>query len=189
MSFFDDALGILGSVAPTIATALGGPFAGQAVQAAVSLFGLGEEASKDDLLQAVSKATPEQLAALRKIDADFAVQMKTLEVDLHRIHASDRDSARRREVDSGDNVTPRTLSVLSTLTFAACVGFVFWCVATGYPVDATWATLVGAVIGYAASNINVVYNYYFGSSSGSDSKNTLLARSMPTDMRGNKTDG
>ena len=179
MSFFDDALGILGSVAPTIATAIGGPFAGQAVQAAVGLFGLGDDATKDDLLQAVSKATPEQLAALRKIDADFAVQMKTLEVDLHRIHAGDRDSARNRESATGDSITPRALSISSAVTFFGCVAFVFYCVIKGYPVDATWATLVGAVIGYAAANIQSVYNYYFGSSSGSDGKNVLLAKSVP----------
>lgn len=181
MSFLDDALSVLGSVAPTIATALGGPFAGQAVQAAVGLFGLGDDATKDDLLQAVSKATPEQLAALRKIDADFAVRMRELDVDLAKVNAGDRDSARKREVDSGDSRTPRGLATASTVTFFGCVAFVFYCVIMGYPVDATWATLVGAVIGYAAANIQSVYNYYFGSSSGSDGKDSMLARSMPTD--------
>ena len=68
---------LLGSVAPSIATALGGPLAGMATKA-LSLALLGnEEGSEDDLQTALRTASPEQLATVKKIDADFKVQMKS----------------------------------------------------------------------------------------------------------------
>ena len=66
----------LAGIAPTLATALGGPLAGIAVKAAVGAFGLNDDATANDLAKAVASATPEQLAALKKIDNDFAVQMR-----------------------------------------------------------------------------------------------------------------
>ena len=50
---------IVGTVAPAIATALGGPLAGLGVSAIGKALGLGDGASKEDVAQAVLKATPE----------------------------------------------------------------------------------------------------------------------------------
>ena len=55
---------LIGSVAPTIATALGGPVAGMAVKAlSGALFGH-EDATSDDIKTALANPTADQLAAL-----------------------------------------------------------------------------------------------------------------------------
>jgi hypothetical protein len=86
---------LIGAIAPTIATALGGPVAGMAVKALSSaLFGH-PNGSEDDIMSALAGATPDQITAIKKIDADFKVQMKQLDIDLVKIAADDRRSARK----------------------------------------------------------------------------------------------
>lgn len=174
--FLDDALGVLGAVAPKIATALGGPVAGLAVQAIGSALGLDADASKDDALQAVAQATPDQLLTLKKADQDFAVRMRELDIDLERIAAGDRDSARRREVDSKD-WTPRVLAFVIIGGFFAVVAYVLVKGLTG--MDAAAAAFVGTLVGYVSAKAEQVVAYYFGSSSSSARKDTLLAQAPP----------
>ena len=77
--------GLIEAVAPTIATALGGPLAGMATRAiSGALFGH-QDGSIDDIQAALLNPTPDQLATLKKIDADFKVQMKQLDIDLEQI--------------------------------------------------------------------------------------------------------
>jgi hypothetical protein len=74
---------LIGSVAPTIATALLGPVGGLAVKAiSTALFGH-ENGTQDDIMTALANPTADQLSALKKIDNDFKVQMKSLDIDLN----------------------------------------------------------------------------------------------------------
>ena len=102
---------LIGSVAPTIATALGGPVAGMAVKAlSGALFGH-EDGTEEDIQAALANPTGDQLAALKKIDADFKTQMKSLDIDLERIAAGDRDSARQMQIATHD-WTPRAIAIV-----------------------------------------------------------------------------
>ena len=101
---------LVGSVAPTIATALGGPVAGMAVKALSNALLGHADGTEDEINAALANPTADQLAALKKIDADFKVQMKSLDIDLERIAASDRDSARNYAIMTHD-LTPRVLAV------------------------------------------------------------------------------
>ena len=104
--------GLLAQVAPTIASALGGPLAGLAVKTLSSALLGTDQGSEQEIAAALSGATPEQLARLKEIDANFAITMKKLDIDLAKIDADDRSSARRREVDTRD----RTPMVLAAVT-------------------------------------------------------------------------
>lgn len=107
---------LLGQVAPSIATALGGPLAGVAVRTLSSaLFGH-EDGTEEQISEAMSNATPDQLAAIKKVDADFKVQMKSLDIDLERIAAGDRDSARQMQRETRD-WTPKALAFFITFGF------------------------------------------------------------------------
>ena len=64
---------LLGQVAPTIATALGGPLAGVAVKTLSNAIFGHEDATEQQISDAMASATPDQLAAIKKIDADFKV--------------------------------------------------------------------------------------------------------------------
>ena len=58
--------GVIGAVAPTIGTALGGPMGGMAMNMVSQA--LGCKNTPKDVEKAVQNATPEELAELKKID-------------------------------------------------------------------------------------------------------------------------
>ena len=165
---------IVGTVAPTIATALGGPLAGLAVKAIAGIFGLGDGATDEEVARAVQGATPEQLLALKKADQEFAVRMRELDVDLERIAASDRDSARVRESRVLD-MTPKVLATIIIAGFLAAAYMVLAGQVEGLK-DPITAALVGSVIGYVSAKADQVVAYYFGSSASSAKKDETIKR-------------
>lgn len=164
---------LIGSVAPTIATALGGPVAGMAVKAiSGALFGH-DGASKDDIMTALANPTGDQLAALKKIDADFAVQMKSLDIDLERIAAGDRASARDMQKETKDWI-PRALAVSVTVGFFAIL---LYMLVYGLPTTGNEALLL--LLGALQTAWGGIIAFYFGSSSGSQKKDQMIYNSKP----------
>lgn len=164
---------IVGTVAPTIATALGGPLAGLGVKAIAEVFGLGEGVTESEVAKAVMGANPDQLLALKQADQTFAARMKELDIDLERIHAGDRDSARQREVQTGDSWTNRILAG----GVSVMAGGVAWAILSGYTEglkDPMTAAIVGGVVTQAFAALMQVLNYYFGSSAGSAKKDETI---------------
>tara|TARA_R110000868_G_scaffold42836_2_gene144499 strand:+ start:1202 stop:1723 length:522 start_codon:yes stop_codon:yes gene_type:complete len=160
---------LLGQLAPSIATALGGPLAGVAVKTlSNALFGH-EDGTEEQISEAMASATPDQLAAIKKIDADFKVQMKSLDIDLERIAAGDRDSARKMQSETKDWV-PKVLAVVITLGF---FGILIWMLLKGMPQTGTEALLM--MLGALGTAWTGVVNFYYGSSAGSKAKNDILA--------------
>lgn len=160
---------LLGQVAPSLATALGGPLAGVAVKTLSSaLFGH-EDGTEEQISEAMASATPDQLAAIKKIDADFKVQMKSLDIDLERIVAGDRDSARQMQRETRDWL-PKALAVFIVFGF---FGILLWMMVFGLPKTGVEALLM--MVGSLTSAFGGVVQFYFGSSAGSKEKNNLLA--------------
>lgn len=148
---------LIGSVAPTIATALGGPVAGMAVKAlSGALFGH-ENGTEDEIQAALANPTADQLAALKKIDADFKVQMKSLDIDLERIAASDRDSARNMAIMTHD-WTPRILAVIVVVAWGVVQWFLLHNV-----IEPSMRELIARVLGTLDGALMLVLSYYFGS--------------------------
>jgi hypothetical protein len=171
-----DLLKIVGAVAPTLATAIGGPLGGMAMQVVSSVLGLPTDSSEKDVEKALKQATPEQLLALKQADNDFAVRMKELDIDLERIAASDRDSARRREAQVRDWM-PRVLAFVVVAGFMATVFLVLLGYVDGMK-DPLMATTTGTIIGFVSAKCEQVVAYYFGSSSSSQQKTQMLAGSQ-----------
>ena len=78
---------VIGTVAPSLGTALGGPMGGMAVNLVTKALGIDVKSSPKQLQAAVEQATPEQLAALKKVETEFEVRMKELDVDLFKLVA------------------------------------------------------------------------------------------------------
>ena len=164
---------LIGAVAPTIATALGGPLAGMAVRAVSSaLFGH-ETGTEADFMAALGQATPDQLTAMKKIDADFAVQMKSLDIDLERISAADRNSARNMQIETRDWI-PRALAVGVTAGF---FGILIWILMRGLPDSGKESLLL--LLGALQTAWTGIVSFYFGSSAGSQKKDQMLFNSTP----------
>ena len=154
---------IIGELAPLLGTAVGGPVGGIAIKAITTALGLDSDASDRQIDQALKNATPEQLVALKKAEADFAVQMKELDVDVERIHAADRDSARSREMSVKDRV-PAVLAILTMVSFFGYIGGVTF-LADSVMADAGFLNLA---VGWLGGTASTVVAYYFGSSAGQD---------------------
>lgn len=169
MSLLDQFGPLLGQVAPTIATALGGPLAGVAVKTLSNVLFGHENATEDQISEAMAAATPDQLAAIKKIDADFKVQMKSLDIDLERIAAGDRDSARQMQIANKD-WTPKALAFFVTFGF---FGALIWILVFGIP--KTGMEVILMMLGSLSTSWTGVMQFYFGSSAGSKAKNDLLA--------------
>lgn len=162
---------IVASVAPGIAAALGGPLAGVAVGALGKAL-LGDEAAGEDaVMQAVLSANPETLARIKEAEFEFARKMKELDIDLARIHAADRDSARGREMTVGGYANPILAGVVIA-GFFLTVGYVL----TGQA--QVESALAGALVGYVSAKAEQVIAYYFGSSSGSKEKTAIMGRAF-----------
>jgi hypothetical protein len=160
---------LLGQVAPTLATALGGPMAGLAVKTLSNVLLGHEEGSDEDISKALGSATPEQLSDIKKIDADFKVRMKELDIDLEKISAGDRDSARKMQIETKDWV-PKVLAVAITIGF---FGILVWMLVYGMPPSGTEALLM--MLGALGTAWTGVVNFYYGSSAGSKAKTDALA--------------
>lgn len=162
----------LATFAPTIATALGGPLAGVAVNSLEKVFGIDPASSPEGkqaaIEQSLLSATPDQILALKKAENDFQVQMKELGISEEKLVYDDIANARSREVAVKDT-TPRNLAYL-------IIGFTGVCIAATL---AGWtkvdSALAGTLIGYLVAECRSTLTYYFGSSQGSRDKDAALA--------------
>lgn len=175
MNILDNAVGILENVAPTIATMIGGPLAGQGIAALEKLFGLNPTGDKEAVLKAVAGATPEQLIEMKKLDNDLKGRFLDAGITLEKLDQEDRASARSMQVATR-SVVPAILSGAICLMAAVTAGIVL--AGKTNTTDTLAAGLTGTVIGYIFSELKQVTTYWFGSSRGSESKNEMLSRAL-----------
>lgn len=166
---------IVATVAPGLATALGGPLAGVAVSAlSDSLLGR-KDGAQDEVAAAVLTGGADALLKIKEAESAFMIRMRELDIDLERIHQSDRGSARDREAKTGDSWTPRVLAAVIVGGFLSMVYMVLSGYVQGLK-DPTIATVIGTLIGYVSAKADQVVSYYFGSSAGSRDKTAMLAK-------------
>ena len=162
--------GLLAQVAPTVATALGGPLAGLAVKTlSEAMFGH-QDGSESEVSAALMNATPEQLQKLKEIDASFKARMKELDIDLERIAAGDRDSARNMQMHTNDWI-PRAMAIMVTFGF---FGILAWLLIKGVPPSGS-ETLI-YMLGALGTAWTGIVQFYFGSSAGSKAKTDALVQ-------------
>lgn len=157
------------NVAPVLAGALPPPFNAMAAIAVKAALGLSTDAKEKEVERALASASPETLLKLKEAENAFLLEMEKLDVDLERIHAGDRDSARKREAETKDK-TPLILAMLITAGFFCTLGYMM---IHGLPEAGRDALLI--MLGALGTAWGNVVNYYFGSSAGSKQKSDLMA--------------
>lgn len=173
----------IGSIAPMLATMLGGPLAGTAVTALESALGLAPGAGADGVTAAVSAGlTPEQIAAVRAADQTHAERLKQMDIDVEKMNrdftaamvhedTADRASARDREIKVGGYTVP----ALAWLIIGGSLALTAAVVTGNVTKDPSLATIVGTALGSMWSEAKQVLAYYFGSSAGSQAKDATIA--------------
>lgn len=189
MSF--DWKSIVRTAAPVVGGLIGGPMGGVAISALAEGL-LGDESKGLSLEEKTrqieetlsSKAGPEILATLRKIDTDFKMQMKKLDIDLEVVHSGDRDSARLREQVLKD-WTPRIMAL--TVTFGI-FGILFTLIFVDtLPQDSL--TLLNIMLGALSTAWISIIQYYFGSSKGTADREVLSLPGFGGKSKSSKSEG
>lgn len=156
---------IVGSLAPTIATALGGPLAGTAVKYLSKEFLGTDNATESELAAAISGAPPERLAQIRQIDADFKVKMEQIGVDIFALEIDDRKNARAMaKVNMIPQIVLSTIFVLGY--FAILVLLMSGVVVIADEIKDALLLLLGLI----TREIPTIMQFWFGSSHGSKNK-------------------
>ena len=145
-------------------TAVGSPIAGAVLGQIAGALGA-KDASPEALAMAIDAADPEDLAALRRIDAEMAArEMDNIE-RLAEIEARERADARR--ILAG-------FMILAALAFGAFGVFLY----SRGSLSAEAASLIGTVMGWLIRDASGANAFYFGTSAGSRNKESFIAREM-----------
>lgn len=155
----------LQQVAPALGTALLGPLGGIAASFLADKLGV-EEKTVKAVTEAISDLTPEQLTAVKAAEIDFQKFCKLNNIDLEKIAAEDRDSARRMQIAVGSWV-PGTLAMGVTTGF---FGILAWMLSGDYPKSDALLVMLGSL----GTAWTAIISFYFGSSQGSKAKNELI---------------
>jgi len=159
----------LKTVAPTIATALGGPLAGMAVSAVAKAIGV----SPDEVQSVISsgKLTAEQVASIQLAELELKKQAQSMNLDFAKLMAEDKKSARDMQIAT-KSLIPALLAVFVTVGF---FGILLGLMTEHFKTSDALMLMLGSL----ATAWTGVMAFYFGSSASSQAKTELLAKSEP----------
>lgn len=157
----------LGAVAPTLASAWGGPLAGMAVQQIGAALGI-EKPTEDAVSTALATATPDVLLKVKQADQDFAAKMKELDIKLEELDTADRASARAMQVNLRSNIPAALAALITVGFFGILIGLMGGWLHTG---DSNELLLL---LGALATSWGAVVNFYYGSSQQSHMQTRIL---------------
>lgn len=157
---------LVGIAAPNLGKMLGGPLGGMAGN--MIREGLGVDS--DEAAAAMLETDPAAMAKVSEIEANLEARLAEAGVDLERVLAADRDSARQRQVALKDK-TPAILAYMLTVGF---FGVLFYMLRYGIPAEHGEPLLV--MLGSLGTAWISAMVYYFGSTVGSKQKTALMAR-------------
>ena len=164
---------MVGTVAPTLATALGGPLAGMAVDSVAKALGVSETSNaENEISEILTSPNPEILLKLKEADQNFQTQLKQLDIDLEKIAVEDRQSARNMRQVMKDRF-PDLLAVVVTIGFFSVLAVHLFC-----QIPEGNKTFLNIMLGALAGVWLDCMRFYFGSSSGSKNKDNILAQGI-----------
>lgn len=156
----------LGAIAPTLATALGGPLAGGAVKfLAANLLG-DEQASQQQVEDFILSADPEKLSQIKRLDHQFKLDMEKLGVDVFRLEVKDRESARKHHAN---HWMPSFLCILLTFMVAAAA----WALMT-IEIPPENASILYMLFGQVVTAWATSIAYWVGTTKSSSDKTQLM---------------
>lgn len=161
----------LKAIAPTLATAIGGPFGTMAYGLAATALGVSPEEAQKTIES--GKLTSEQIASVQQAEIAIKARAQELGLDFAKLSNEDRKSARDMQMSTQSHIPP-TLAILIVVAWATVQGFLLTNV-----IDASMRELIARVLGTLDGALMLVLSFYFGSSSGSQAKDTMIHNSTP----------
>ena len=161
----------LESIAPTIATAMGGPLAGMAIEAISKAIGVDPSEVQNTINS--GKMTADQIASLQTAEIALKARAQEMGLDFEKLAVTDRASARQMQISTNSFVPP-ALSIMIVVAWSAVQYFLLT-----HVIDPSMRELIARVLGTLDGALMLVLSFYFGSSSGSQAKDTMLHNSTP----------
>jgi len=151
--------GLLKSLAPTIASAAGGPMAGMAVKMAAQKLGMPDATANE--IEDLIEREPEKAVLLKEADKEFKDRIREMEIDLESFKTEVEDRKDARAKFSGD-LTPKVFCILALILYGAYVMTV-----TILPHDQNDETIISLVLGQLSGILGTCAAFFYG---GSNSK-------------------
>jgi hypothetical protein len=161
---------IVGTVAPGIATALGGPLAGVAVRALSEKLLGHSDGSEADVEAAIMGATPDTLLKMKELDYDFKKHMSDAGIELEKLASTDRANAREREIKTGDSWTPRIIASLIIVGWFSIQWYLL-----RHVIPTEMREIIMRTLGTLDMALGLVLGYYFGSSASGRNKDETIS--------------
>ena len=150
---------VVGAVAPTLGSALGGPMGGMALNIGAEKLGVPNNPKAVE--KAIENATPEQMIEIKKAEQAFDLQMKELDVDVFKMEVADGQDARKHFSKDW------TARIMGIAVIGGFLGYIF--LVTLQPPEQNSEALINLVLGYLGGLASAVISFYFGASnSGKD---------------------
>jgi hypothetical protein len=157
----------LKQIAPTVATALGGPLAGMAVSVISKAIGVEPEKVGD--LISNNKLTAEQIAQVKIAEIELQKQAQELGLNFEKLAVDDRKSAREMQATTRSIVPPVLAAIVTVGFFGILVMMLLGKVDSNNPP-------ILMMLGSLGTAWTGIIAYYFGSSAGSQAKTDLLSK-------------
>lgn len=157
----------LKQIAPTVASALGGPLAGMAVSAISKAIGVDEKEVGD--LISNNKLTADQIAQIKVAEIELQKQAQELGLNFEKLAVEDRNSARTMQMATRSIVPPALAGCITLGFFGILILLLLG------KVDGNNPTIL-MMLGSLSTAWTGIIAYYFGSSAGSQAKTDLLAK-------------
>ena len=159
----------LKAVAPTIATAVGGPFGTMAYGIIAKAMGISVEDAQKTVES--GKLTADQIASVQQAEIALKAKAQELGLNFEQLAVEDKKSAREMQVATKSRI-PAILAIAVTFGFFSILGgLMLGKVEHGAEIDIMLGSLGTAWSGIIA--------FYFGSSAGSQKKDEMIHNSTP----------
>ncbi len=157
----------LKQIAPTVASALGGPLAGMAVSAISKAIGV-EPDKVQDVISA-GKLNSEQIAQIKIAELELQKQANELGLNFEKLAVDDRKSAREMQATTRSIVPPILAGVITIGFFGILILLMLG------KVQGDNNTIL-IMLGSLSTAWTGIIAYYFGSSAGSQAKTELMSK-------------
>jgi hypothetical protein len=158
-------------IAPTIATAIAGPFGTMAYGLIAHELGVSTEEAKSTI--EAGKLTADQIASVQLAEVQIKAKAQELGLNFEQLAVADRKSARDMQITT-QSVVPPLLAILIVIAWSV----IQWFLLT-HVIDPAMRELVARVLGTLDGALMLVLSFYFGSSNGSQTKDSMLYQSTP----------
>lgn len=163
---------VLGAVVP------GAALAGDMVGIIGKAFGLGTDEVTPDAIAQKLQQDPEANLKLMVAENEYKLKIREQEIAELKVIIEDKQSARSMAIETTKATGKRdgNLYALAWLGILGYLALIVYLIGWGLPkMTPELALMLGNLIGIVGAKYSSIYDYFFGSSSGSREKNTLLA--------------